>query len=371
MACHAPGWRPWLASACLALPPGAVGLSGQTPNFGFRIPDFKIENSVFESGVSSPVPGHARIRMRISVCAYPGARAGEGESRCALGSSLDWGLQRLAGSGVRRLLYGLLQSGPRRTAARPVPWRNGRFCPGPSGQGRERKRAQTVWRGGISPWPRPPNPNPAWPSSSRRGSARCQRISRHVCRKFWPKRLGMVRRSGPGLPCPIGSSLAQSHCAPGANGPGLPHFGFRLWRMAPGAAAFAVPSSLSLPLPLAQAHLGVQVPRCPGAQAQATMASRGETPRTRLESGWDPDLAPPAQAHWLHLARSPSGSALAAGLRQLRLRKSRGAPLAPRPPGGLYGGALKAHPSSSAQALQGPIPSAHTAGPIGGPIRAL
>ena len=69
---------PWLASACSALSPGAVDLSGQTPNFGFRIPDFKIENSVFESGVSSPVPGHARIRMRVSVCAYPGAGAGEG-----------------------------------------------------------------------------------------------------------------------------------------------------------------------------------------------------------------------------------------------------------------------------------------------------
>ena len=104
-----PAWRPcsWLASACSALPPGAVGLSGQTPNFGFRIPDFKIENSVFESGVSSPVPGHARIRMRVSR-----RRRGGGSSRCAPGSSLDWGLQRLAGSGVWRLLCGLCGLAP-------------------------------------------------------------------------------------------------------------------------------------------------------------------------------------------------------------------------------------------------------------------
>ena len=77
------------------------------PNFGFRIPDFKIENSVFESGVSSPVPGHARIRMRVSR-----RRRGGGSSRCAPGSSLDWGLQRLAGSGVWRLLCGLCGLAP-------------------------------------------------------------------------------------------------------------------------------------------------------------------------------------------------------------------------------------------------------------------
>ena len=67
-----PGWRPhvWLCPQAQS----ASVVSGQTLNFGFRIPDFKIENSVFESGVSSPVPGHARIRIRVSVCAYPYAR---------------------------------------------------------------------------------------------------------------------------------------------------------------------------------------------------------------------------------------------------------------------------------------------------------
>lgn len=252
-----PVWRPcsWLASACSALPPGAVGLSGQTPNFGFRIPDFKIENSVFESGVSSPVPGHARIRMRVSR-----RRHGGGESCCAPGSSLDWGLQRLAGSGVRRLLCGLCGLAPgaqrrRRHSGAMADSARGR----PDGK-RERKRAQTVWRGGfrrgrVRPTPIPPG---RLLTSDCRGSVRRQRISRHVCRKFWPKRLGMVRRSGLGLPCPIGSSLAQSHCAPGANGPGLRTLAFRLWHM-----ALALPP-LPFP-PLLSSSFSPGASGCPGA----------------------------------------------------------------------------------------------------------
>lgn len=200
--------------------------------------------------------------MRVSVCAYPYARiqahARGGESRCAPGSSLDWGLQRLAGSGVWRLLCGLLQSGPRRTAARPVPWRNGRFGPGPSGQGRERKRAQTVWRGGISPWPRSPNPNPAWPfpvaADPRGDSALAATSAGSSGQSAW----GMVRCSGPGLPCPIGSSLAQSHCAPGANGPRFRALAFRLWRM-----ALALPP-LPFP-PLLSSSFSLGASGCPGA----------------------------------------------------------------------------------------------------------
>ena len=99
--------------------------------------------------------------MRVSVCAYPGAGAGEGvpaalRAPVLTGASASGWLWRMASA------LWPLRSGPRRTAARPVPWRNGRFGPGPSGrEERERKRAQTVWRGGfrrgrVRPTPIPP-----------------------------------------------------------------------------------------------------------------------------------------------------------------------------------------------------------------------
>lgn len=137
-------------------------------------------------------------------------------------------------------------------------------------------------------------------------------------------------------------------------------FGAWPWRLRP------LPSLLlSSFSPDASGCPGVQVSRCPGVQ----VSRRSGTPRTRLEPG-GPDLAPPAQAHWLRPACSPSGSALVRLPQAIApsgcARRAWAHPRpALRPPGGLYGGALKAHPSSSAQALQGPIPSANTAGPIG------
>lgn len=147
----------------LRLCPGA-GASGQTPNFGFRIPDFKIENSVFESGVSSPVPGHARIRMRVSVCAYPGARAGEGNPAAPRAPVLTGGFSvwlalACGACSVASAVWPQAHSGDAGTLAQ-WPIRPGAVRTGQ----REEEGADGLARG-ISPCPRPPNPNPAWPSS--------------------------------------------------------------------------------------------------------------------------------------------------------------------------------------------------------------
>ena len=174
----------------------------------------------------------------------------------------------------------------------------------------------------------------------------------------------MVRRIGQYWPArpsvPIGFSLAQSHCAPGANGPGLRALAFRLWRM-----ALALRPLPSPPLPSSSfSPRRTWIPRCPGAQAQATPSRLRAAGRYRC--AWSlviqasPRLSRPT---WLHAIRPPSGSAFNyCWPRPLRLRKSRGAPgpiprPAPRPPGGLYGGALKAHPSSRPRPSRGPSPA--------------
>lgn len=229
-------------------------------------------------------------------------RRGGGSSRCAPGSSLDWGLQRLAGSGVWRLLCGLLQSGPRRTAATPALWRNGRFGPGPSGrEERERKRAQTVWRGGfrrgrVRPTPIPPGrllTSDCRGSASPRGdsalaatsagssgqsawawSAAADSAFRAPLAPVWPK--AIARQAPMGL----GSALWPLG------------FGTWPWRCR------LCPFLLSSPLHLAQARLGAQAPRCPGVQVSRRSGRHGRarslgirtSPRLPRPAGFAPPV---------------------------------------------------------------------------------
>lgn len=211
--------------------------------------------------------------MRVSVCAYPGARAGEGDPAAPRAPVLTGGFSvwLTLACGVCSVAFcGLAPGAQRRRrhsgamadSARGRPDRAGR------GRGRRQSGAAEFRHGHVRPTLIPPG---CLLTSDCRGSVRRQRISRHVCRKFWPKRLGMVRRSGPGLPCPLAPVWPKAIAQPGANGPGLRALAFRLWRMA--LALLPLPSP---PLPSssfspgASGCPGVQVSRCPGVQAQAT-----------------------------------------------------------------------------------------------------
>ena len=239
---------PWLASACSALSPGAVGLSGQTPNFGFRIPDFKIENSVFESGVSSPVPGHARIRMRVSVCAYPGARAGERNPAAPRAPVLTGGFSvwLALAYGACSMAFCSLAPGAQRRGQRPGAMADsalGRPDRAGRGRGRRRSGAAEFRRGRVRSTLIPPGCPPV--AADLRGASTLAAAPMLVLAKAPGRDPPQRDRTGrPGLLCHIGSSLAQSHCAPGANGPRFCALAFRLWRI-----ALAPPPLPSPPLP--------------------------------------------------------------------------------------------------------------------------
>lgn len=308
-----PAWRPcsWLASACSALPPGAVGLSGQTPNFGFRIPDFKIENSVFESGVSSPVPGHARIRMRVSVCAYPGAGAGEGVPAALRAPVLTGGFSvwLALAYGVCSVAFAVWPQAHSGEASALAQWP---IRPGAvrTGRERERKRAQTVWRGGfrrgrVRPTPIPPGrllTSDCRGSASPRGdsalaatsagssgqsawawSAAADSAFRAPLAPVWPK--AIARQAPMGL----GSALWPLG------------FGTWPWRCR------LCPFLLSSPLHLAQARLGAQAPRCPGVQVSRCP---GAADATGAPGAWGSGPRPACPGPLALPHPFPSGSAL-------------------------------------------------------------
>ena len=251
------------------------------------------------------MPGHARIRMRVSR-----RRRGGGSSRCAPGSSLDWGLQRLAGSGVWRLLCGLC-------GLAPGAQRRGQ-CPGamadsargrPDGK-RERKRAQTVWRGGfrrgrVRPTPIPPGrlrTSDCRGSASPRGdsalaatsagssgqsawawSAAADSAFRAPLAPVWPK--AIARQAPMGL----GSALWPLG------------FGTWPWRCR------LCPFLLSSPLHLAQARLGAQAPRCPGVQVSRCP---GAADATDAPGAWGSGPRPACPGPLALPHPFPSGSAL-------------------------------------------------------------
>ena len=175
-------------------------------------------------------------------------RRGRGDSRCAPGSSLDWGLQRLAGSGVRRLLCGLLQSGPgaqRRgqCSGAMADSALGRLDRAGRGRGRRRSGAAEFRRGRVRSTLIPPGCPPV--AADLRGASALAAAPMLVLAKAPGHDPPQRDRTGrPGLLCHIGSSLAQSHCAPGANGPRFCALAFRLWRI-----ALAPPPLPSPPLP--------------------------------------------------------------------------------------------------------------------------
>ena len=251
--------------------------------------------------------------MRVSVCAYPGAGAGEGVPAALRAPVLTGGFSvwlALAGSGVWRLLCGFC-------GLAPGAQRRGQ-CPGamadsargrPDGK-RERKRAQTVWRGGfrrgrVRPTPIPPGrllTSDCRGSASPRGdsalaatsagssgqsawawSAAADSAFRAPLAPVWPK--AIARQAPMGL----GSALWPLG------------FGTWPWRCR------LCPFLLSSPLHLAQARLGAQAPRCPGVQVSRCP---GAADATDAPGAWGSGPRPACPGPLALPHPFPSGSAL-------------------------------------------------------------
>lgn len=109
--------------------------------------------------------------------------------------------------------------------------------------------------------------------------------------------------------------------------------GFTLWPLGFGAWPWRCRLCrplLSLPLPLAQARLGAQVPRCPGVQAQATPPWLRAADATDAPGAWRSGPRPACPGPLASPHPFPSGSALVRLPRQLRLQNVR---LGPSPSG--------------------------------------
>ena len=128
------------------------------------------------------MPGYARIRMRVSVCAYPGARAGERNpaaprAPARLAPSASGRLWRAAPALWPSAVWPQAHSGEASAMAqwpiRPRAVRTGRE----RGRGRRRSGAAEFRRGHVRPTLIPPG---RLLTSDCRGSARRQRISRHA-----------------------------------------------------------------------------------------------------------------------------------------------------------------------------------------------
>lgn len=159
--------------------------------FEFRISKLKIQFLNLEFQVPCP-------DMRVSVCAYPGAGAGEGDPAAPRAPVLTGGFKPPVTGGFSvwlALAYGVCSvafcslapgaqrrrrhSGAMADSARAVRTGREREEEGADGLARRNFAVDTSAQ-----------PQSRLAVSSRRGSARRQRISRRVCRKFWPKRLG-------------------------------------------------------------------------------------------------------------------------------------------------------------------------------------
>ena len=272
--------------------------------FEFRISKLKIQFLNLEFQVPCP-------DMRVSVCAYPGAGAGEGvpaalRAPVLTGGFSVWLALAYGVCSVAFAVWPQAHSGDAGTLAQ-WPIRPGAVR---TGRERERKRAQTVWRGGfrrgrVRPTPIPPGrllTSDCRGSASPRGdsalaatsagssgqsawawSAAADSAFRAPLAPVWPK--AIARQAPMGL----GSALWPLG------------FGTWPWRCR------LCPFLLSSPLHLAQARLGAQAPRCPGVQVSRCP---GAADATGAPGAWGSGPRPACPGPLALPHPFPSGSAL-------------------------------------------------------------
>ena len=263
--------------------------------FEFRISKLKIQFLNLEFQVPCP-------DMRVSVCAYPGAGAGEGVPAALRAPVLTGGFSvwLALAYGVCSVAFAVWPQAHSGEASALAQWP---IRPGAvrTGRERERKRAQTVWRGGfrrgrVRPTPIPPGrllTSDCRGSASPRGdsalaatsagssgqsawawSAAADSAFRAPLAPVWPK--AIARQAPMGL----GSALWPLG------------FGTWPWRCR------LCPFLLSSPLHLAQARLGAQAPRCPGVQVSRRSGRHGRarslgirtSPRLPRPAGFAPPV---------------------------------------------------------------------------------